>query len=413
MTAVLKHRVPAPPGGYPVLPRLVRVTTRDFTELHWGRRPLLSRATQLPQPFTDLLDRAAVDELISQRGLRTPFLRVAKNGDTLADRQFTQGGGVGATVGDQVSDDKLLRLFSEGATIVLQGLHRSWAPLTGFSQRLSDELGHPVQANAYLTPPQSTGFSEHYDVHDVFVIQVHGRKRWRIHEPVRRHPLRSEPWTDRRHEVEQARGREPVLDVTLEPGDCLYLPRGYLHAATALGEVTLHVTLGVHPWTRRHLADELAAVALGQASESEALRRSLPLGLDLDDVRGLGSDVEIVRQALLEAIATVTPHELARRLGDRHRAAQRAAPVGLLAQTEAADDLAAGHVLVLRDFLMPRLERIDGRGARLTSRAGELSLSPTEVAAVARLLERRGAEVGELGLDLARRLLIGGVVVLG
>ena len=53
-----------------------------------------------------------------------------------------------------------------------------------FCTRLAAELGHPVQANAYVTPPPSRGFSAHYDVHDVFVLQLAGRKHWTIHAPV-------------------------------------------------------------------------------------------------------------------------------------------------------------------------------------------------------------------------------------
>ena len=85
---------------------------------------------------------------------------------------------MGAGVADQVSDDKLVRLFADGATMVLQGLHRVWPPIIAFSQQLAAELGHPVQANAYVTPPQNQGFSDHYDVHDVFVLQIAGEKRW-------------------------------------------------------------------------------------------------------------------------------------------------------------------------------------------------------------------------------------------
>ena len=141
---------------------------------------------------------------MSERGLRTPFLRVAKAGSTLGDREFTAAGGIGAGVADQVSDDKLVRLFADGATLVLQGLHRTWAPLAHFSQGLAADLGHPVQVNAYVTPPQNQGFADHYDVHDVFVLQTHGRKRWRLHRPVHDAPLRDQLWTDRNAAVEAA-----------------------------------------------------------------------------------------------------------------------------------------------------------------------------------------------------------------
>jgi hypothetical protein len=117
--------------------------------------------------------------LVSQRGLRTPFLRVAKNGATLSDKAFTAQGGVGAGIADQVSDDMLVRLFADGSTMVLQALHRVWPPILEFCQCSRPSSGHPVQANAYVTPPQNQGFSAHYDVHDVFVLQIEGEKQWR------------------------------------------------------------------------------------------------------------------------------------------------------------------------------------------------------------------------------------------
>ena len=87
-------------------------------------------------------------------------------------------------------------------------------------------------------------------MHDVFVLQVSGTKRWRIHAPVWDAPLRDQPWTDRRAAVQRAAAEPPLIEAVLEPGDCLYLPRGFLHAATALGGVSTHLTLGVHTWTR-------------------------------------------------------------------------------------------------------------------------------------------------------------------
>ena len=206
-------------------------------------RPCSRRPTELPGAFTDLLDDDAIDELVSERGLRTPFLRVAKGGSTLAvtgASPLRVGSAPGSA--DQVSDDKLVRLFADGSTMVLQGLHRVWPPIIAFCQQLAAELGHPVQANAYVTPPQNQGFSNHYDVHDVFVLQIDGEKRWQIHAPVLESPLRDQPWTDRRAAVERRAQEAPLIETVLRPGDCLYLPRGFLHAATALGGVSTHLT---------------------------------------------------------------------------------------------------------------------------------------------------------------------------
>ncbi|HKF86966.1 MAG TPA: cupin domain-containing protein, partial [Propionibacteriaceae bacterium] len=163
-----------------MLSQLISIDSERFATHYWGTQALLSRAAELSGNFAELLNNEAIDELVSQRGLRTPFLRVAKNGSTLAEKAFTGPGGVGATIADQVSDDKLVRLFADGSTLVLQALHRVWPPIIEFCQRLATELGHPVQANAYVTPPQNQGFSNHYDVHDVFVLQLEGSKRWQI-----------------------------------------------------------------------------------------------------------------------------------------------------------------------------------------------------------------------------------------
>jgi hypothetical protein len=48
---------------------------------------------------------------------------------------FTRSGGTGASVADQVADDKVLEQIAGGATLVLQALHRTWPPLVTFRHR--------------------------------------------------------------------------------------------------------------------------------------------------------------------------------------------------------------------------------------------------------------------------------------
>lgn len=414
MTAPTQPRVPAQrtaAGGHPALERLIAVAVEEFASHYWSRQPLLSPSEALPRTFDDLFSAAAVDELVSERGLRTPFLRVAKDGSTLADSAFTANGGIGAGIADQASDDKLLRLFAGGATIVLQGLHRTWPALIDFSQQLAADLGHPVQVNAYVTPPQNTGFSDHYDVHDVFVLQVEGEKLWQVRSPVNELPLRDQPWEQRKSDVTRAAAQPPLLEFTMRPGDCLYLPRGFLHSATALGGVSTHLTIGVHPWTLHHLASDLASAALAEASRDRGLRESLPLGTDVSDADLLAPDVEQVRAALHRAIDAIEPSALADRLAARHRSAQRAAPVRPLRQLRAASRLTGIPLLVLRPHLAARLTTTPEGYAVLDSRAGRLQLLPDDVGEVRRLLDAGEAAVADLGEDLARRLLLSGVVV--
>jgi bifunctional lysine-specific demethylase and histidyl-hydroxylase NO66 len=407
VTSATDARVPGQATGHPALRRLV-ADPEGFARDAWGRSAVLTPADE--HDAADLFDEEAVDELISRRGLRTPFIRVAKDGSTLPTREFTSGGGVGAGIADQLDDSKLASLFADGSTLVLQALHRTWPPLVDFTQQLASELGHPVQVNAYVTPPQSRGFDDHYDVHDVFVLQVSGRKRWRIHEPVHPAPLRDQPWTDRREAVAEAAGTPPVIDTVMEPGDCLYLPRGFLHAATALGDVSTHLTFGVHTWTRHELARTMLDRALLDVAGDLDVRSSLPLGVRVGDPAWVAPEVELVRTRLLETISGLSADDVAAVLASASQASGRPEPVGPLAQERAARSLSDDATIVLRLHLEPRLETHDD-GVRLTTRAGVLELGAEDAAAVEMLLAGDPVASDLLGLDLARRLLRAGVVV--
>jgi len=397
----------------PALRRCIAVAPQTFAAEHWGRTPLLSRAGTLPASFADLFDLAAVDELVSRRGLRTPFLRIAKDGVVVDPARYTGPGGAGAEVADQVLDDRVLALFADGATVVLQALHRTWPPLVAFAGQLAGDLGHPVQVNAYVTPPSSQGFSAHYDVHDVFVLQVAGQKRWKVHPPVHPDPLRSQQWTDRKAAVAEAASREPALDLVLRPGDALYLPRGWLHSALALGEVSAHLTVGMQPVTRAALVDALAALVL----DDPALRQSLPLGVDVADPDALAEDLHATVEALVARLQSVDPAAVAGRLARTADAATRPAPLRPLAQAALAAELTPQTVIALRPQLRVRL-RARAERVELVLPGRTLTLPALTEAALRQVLAAEPVAVADLpGLDpddavvLVRRLLREAVVV--
>lgn len=394
------------------LQRCVRVSTDHFAEHYWGRAPLLTPAVA-GNRFADLFSAAAVDELISSRGLRTPFLRMAKEGAVLPERSFTRSGGSGATIADQAADDRILAQLADGATLVLQALHRIWPPLVHFGSALAEQLGHPVQINSYVTPAQNQGFSAHYDTHDVFVLQIAGTKRWVISAPVLEHPLPDQTW-DRRQQAVAARAAEPpLLDTVLHPGDALYLPRGFLHAATAQGELSIHLTVGVHPVTGYRLAEQL----LQLLKDDPEVRRSLPMAVDLSDPQVLAAHLHLVADAM--AAAAARPEKVVDRaagmLGADLRSATRPAPLEPIAQLAFAADLRADARLQRRPGLR---FVVGGDGRSITALDKTVTLPPSLADAAAVLLDGAVHTPADLtGLDqgdqlvLARRLLREGLLV--
>lgn len=330
-----------------------------FATRHWGRMPLLSRADELRRDFSDLLSPAAVDELIGRRGVRAPFIRMARAGDVLARDCYVGPAGFGAEMPDQVDSAKVLAEFSAGATIVLQGLHRLWPPLIDFVRSMVDDLGHPVQANAYVTPPGNRGFDPHYDVHDVFVLQVSGDKHWTVHEPVHQHPLPSQPWTQHRDAITARIEEDPVIDTVLSAGDALYLPRGWVHSARSLATTSIHLTVGVSATT---YLDVVRAVVDTLGADAE-FRRPLPLGIDVTDRDDMAAMTSKILAQLVDTVrdrAADLSDRAAARMSDRHAQNTRPAPVQVLATQVAAER--AGTISVRwRHGLIGSPQILDGR----------------------------------------------------
>lgn len=336
------------------LTRCTSVSPEVFAAEHWSRTPLLSRAKELPGGFEDLLSAADVDALVAERGLRAPFFRTVREGGALPlpTRGLNAGG---RRVVDAVDPETLAAQYADGATLVLNALHRLHPPVGRFCRQLAAELGHPTQCNAYLTPGgQHQGFDFHHDTHDVFVLQVGGRKRWIVHEPVLPLPLASQAQAGA-HLVPE--GSVPLLDVELEAGDALYLPRGYVHAALTTDVDSVHLTVGVLSTTWYDVLTDVVTLA----AEVPELRDALPV----QPAERLGALLpEFLRQAA-RWLESLPPEAAEPVVAQRLARAVPPEPRGLLAVAAAVRELTPATAV------RPRV----GRAATVRCEGGSAVLS--------------------------------------
>ena len=370
-----------------------------FVRDHWAKAPLLRRGAG-PDGFDDLLSLDDVDRFLSTTSPRTPAFRMVKDGKPLPPSAYTRSGRVGSVpLADLADPGKIFEQFHGGATIVLQSLQRYWPPLAAFSRQLELFLTHPVQVNAYLTPPSSRGLGVHHDTHDVFVLQVHGRKLWQVWDAAVPFPLA--------HQRTLPPGAEspagaPLLDAELAPGDCLYVPRGFRHAARTADTASLHLTVGMLTYNWNDLLREV----LELATEETWFREGLPIGF--------AEDPETLTASLAERVA-----ELRRFLDkvDLSRVADRAAnrfwtnraPMldGQLRQLLALDELDDATEVRRRPGATCRL-RVSGDRLELVLGDRTLTMPASLEPAVRRLLDADRCTPAALAgqLDPASRLVL-------
>jgi 50S ribosomal protein L16 3-hydroxylase len=205
-------------------------------------------------------------------------------------------------------DERFRALLAGGATLVLNNLETHCAGARRLTEEVHRFAGFPTGSNAYLSFGGIGSFGAHWDTHDVVVLQLVGRKHWRVGRPT--FPLPLPAHTSR--ESGEAPPALWALDVLLEPGDLLYLPRGWWHEVAPLQEPSLHLSVGIY------VPSALDALGL-------LCHRMLPLELaarrgaidEASTSRDLAALVDVLRSALANrALMTRLRSELA--VPERH-----------------------------------------------------------------------------------------------
>jgi ribosomal protein L16 Arg81 hydroxylase len=250
------------------------VGTEAFFSNYWEKKHLWLRRSA-PTYYRSLLTAEDLENLISNPDARYPAIRLAKGGGYFAPEVYTRNVKHGDESFNGVPDLQRIRdEYRQGATIALPAIHRTWPPLTALCDAMQAHLDHAAHANVYLTPGNARGFTPHYDVHEVFVLQVAGSKRWQLYEPVIPLPHRTQLFRP-----ELYTGQAPMAEIELNAGDLLYLPRGMLHSTTTAGSYSAHITIGITVYTWADLVKEL----LSSAIDDDEMRRALPPGFASHD----------------------------------------------------------------------------------------------------------------------------------
>ncbi|NXI43882.1 RIOX1 oxygenase, partial [Galbula dea] len=269
------------------------VAPEEFLGRYWERAPLLVRRDD-PGYYAGLFSTADFDAAL--RGGEVHFgthLDVTSYADGMRETHNPSGRALPAVVWDFYRNGCSLRLLSPQA----------FSPTVWhFLSILQEHFSSMAGANTYLTPPGMQGFAPHYDDIEAFVLQLEGKKHWRVYKP--RTDAEVLPQFSSAN-LTQAELGEPVLETVLEAGDLLYFPRGFIHQGDCLPDMhSLHITVSSYQrnsWG--DLLEKLLPAALQMALEEDVEYRQ---GLPMDYLGYMGvanSDtVDVRRTAFMEKV---------------------------------------------------------------------------------------------------------------
>jgi len=235
------------------------LTPHDFRGRYLEKQPLLRTAAAHGEPFA----WRELDGVLHQIEPSAPIFQLF-NGGPVPEEQFTEVFAELGAARRRLNKRRFFEQLRNGATLVINRFENYSVSALRLCADVGQFCESPTVGNAYLSIGGRGTFGKHWDTHDVFAIQLLGRKRWQVFEPTFPLPLAMHRSDGSGH----ACPAEPALDCVLEQGDVLYVPRGWWHHAIPFDEPSLHFSVGtyaatVHDYVMwacgRHLPTILAA----------------------------------------------------------------------------------------------------------------------------------------------------------
>ncbi|AVS61413.1 cupin [Paracidovorax avenae] len=209
------------------------ITPAQFMRRHWQKKPLLVR--QAVASFVPPVGRQELFALAAQETVESRLVQQKKGAWSLRHGPFARRALPPLATPDWT-------LLVQGVDLHDDAVHALLQQFRFVPQARLDDL-----MISYAT--DGGGVGPHFDSYDVFLLQAHGRRRWRIG---RQKDLALKDGIP----LKILENFEPEQEFVLEPGDMLYLPPRWAHDGIAEGECMTY-SIGFRSPSRTGLAQDL------------------------------------------------------------------------------------------------------------------------------------------------------------
>ncbi|MCQ8897197.1 cupin domain-containing protein [Limnobacter humi] len=233
----------------PALSHLSGLPVETFMNEDWHVRPRLFRAA-FPD-FEPLCDLDTIAEMASDEDIESRLIQRKGEQWHLEQGPF----------------EKLPLLQTKGWTVLIQGVDQVLPEAYELLHRFRFIPDARLDDVMLSLASDQGGVGPHYDSYDVFLLQMHGTRRWKI-GPLRNARLRTDT------PLKILEGFEPTEEYVLEPGDMLYLPPNYGHEGIAEG-ICSTLSIGFRAPTHAEVLGGLLRDLADTVEHTASLKNSL------------------------------------------------------------------------------------------------------------------------------------------
>jgi len=238
--------------------------------------------------FTKLLTWSELNAILEQHRLIPPRLKLFRDGQPVDPAHYLTPAMFGVP---RLDAGGLAISLAQGASLILDDVQELSPRVRDLMHSFQDALHTDAFANLYAGWHTQKAFHVHWDAQEAVVLQMFGRKRWKVYRPTRLHPLKNDL------EPPPQPGGAPAWEGILSDGDVLYIPRGWWHEAFPLDEPSLHLTVSLTPPTGM----DYLGWAISRMRRHVELRASLPADIDTAQTAIAGTVAGLLGDALRES----------------------------------------------------------------------------------------------------------------
>lgn len=231
---------PRAPGKPALTSALGQLSPARFLSQYWHKQPLLIRNAVSAAELAALPGRAELFKLAAQDDVESRLVCQGGSGNGAGSNPDNSAGSAsGADAADGSGNhawqldngpfDKLPPLKQKQWTLLVQGVNLYHAAADALLQRFRFLPDARLDDLMVSFATDGGGVGPHFDSYDVFLLQAHGQRRWRISAQQNLDLLPDLP-------LKILADFQAEQEFVLEPGDMLYLPPHYAHDGVALGQ---------------------------------------------------------------------------------------------------------------------------------------------------------------------------------